>query len=400
SVHAVRHRRNESHPPLNAANPSNYYRPGHARRAGSRGAVDARLGDAGAGVDEVAVDEVGGEDLELVAEALGEDLGDEEAGVAVDPAGDRLDAEHRVVGLRRHRVLHPVVPPPEEDPPVGHRRLLAEELDVALELGLRQVGVDPVVLEVAGAPQRLAGLGRRRLARLPHADEPPREQLGDGLVEHRLVLRDQVLAELLHQVLVELRRVLVAELGAHLEDHHLRLRLAEEPLHVGEHDVDGVGGEHAVADAALLLDPHVDDARPRGELLVHRQRLALRERPRHERDADLVRRRVVRPGPHHLVHPHLLRPELRHPLLPVGRPVLAARERLAAGRQPRRQRLLLAGHELPAVHLRREEGAHGVQRVAAFLAGVVAIGGRRHDRSNPINKPRILIRLALTWRSL
>jgi hypothetical protein len=36
----------------------------------SRGAFDAGLGDAGAGVDEGVVDEVGGEDLQLVAEAI------------------------------------------------------------------------------------------------------------------------------------------------------------------------------------------------------------------------------------------------------------------------------------------------------------------------------------------
>nr|ACL53608.1 unknown [Zea mays]ACN33284.1 unknown [Zea mays]ACN35826.1 unknown [Zea mays]ACN36074.1 unknown [Zea mays]ACN36262.1 unknown [Zea mays] len=355
----------------------------------SRGAIDARLGDSGAGVDEVAVDEVGGEDLQLVAEALGEGLGDEEPRVAVDPLRDGPHAQHRVVGLGRHRVLHPV-----EEPPAGHRRLLPQELEVALELGLRQVRVDPVVLEVAGAPQRVPGPGRRRLAGLPDADDPPREQLRDGPVEHRLVLRDQVLAQLVGQEPVEPRRVLVPELGADLQDDQLGLGLAQEPAHVVQHHVHGVRRQDAVADPALLLHAHVDDARAHGQLLVHGHGLALREGAGHQRHADLVGGRVVRAGPHHLVHAQLVGAQLRHPPLPVRRPVLRPRERVAGGGQPRGQRPLLGGHQLPPVHLLREEGAHGFQRVAAAV-GIGGSHGWINYKGSPVPRAQ-----TWTWTSL
>lgn len=180
-------------------------------------------------------------------------------------------------------------------------------LDVALEFRRRLIGVDPVVLQVSGAPERVAGLRRRRLPRLPDADHPPRQQLGDRLLEHAVVVVDQELAELVLEVLVELGRVVVAELGADLEDYDLRGGLPEEPLDVGDDDVDGVGEEDAVADAAVLLDADVDAAGAGGELAVDGEGLALGEGAADEGDADFVGGGVVRPRPHDLVDAELLR---------------------------------------------------------------------------------------------
>ncbi|KAJ6802350.1 uncharacterized protein M6B38_194845 [Iris pallida] len=131
----------------------------------------------------------------------------------MDPLRHRPHAHHRIVSLRCHRVLDAV-----EVLPLPHRRLLAQMLHVALELGVRQVRIDPVILQMPCVPQRLPGFGCRGLPRLPHADHPPRQQLRHRLVEDRVVLVDQHVPQLLHEVLVEAGRVFVAELRADLEN--------------------------------------------------------------------------------------------------------------------------------------------------------------------------------------
>lgn len=62
----------------------------------------------------------------------------------------------------------------------------------------------------------------------------------------------------------------------------------EEFSDVGDDDVDGVGEEDAVADAAVLLDADVECARAGGELLVDGEGLALGEGAGDERDPDFV----------------------------------------------------------------------------------------------------------------
>ena len=125
----------------------------------SLGAVHASPGEAYAGVDEVPIDEVGGENLQLVAMALGNHPGDEQPREPVDPSCHRLDGERRqVVAHGRAGVLHPV-----EEPPLGHRRIVAQIPEVAIELCPGHVRVDPVIPEVPRAPQKVAGVGRRLL---------------------------------------------------------------------------------------------------------------------------------------------------------------------------------------------------------------------------------------------
>lgn len=98
-------------------------------------------------------------------------------------------------------------------------------LQVALELGTGQIRIDPIILQMPGAPKRIPSFRRRRFPRLPHANDPTRNQLRYRLVEGPIVLGDQQTPELLREVLVELGRVLVPELGPNFEDDDFGLGL-------------------------------------------------------------------------------------------------------------------------------------------------------------------------------
>ncbi|CAL9042358.1 unnamed protein product [Musa banksii] len=302
-----------------------------------------RLGHPCTRIHEILIDEVGREDLQPICEPVREGLRDEQPRERPDFVVHHLD--HRIFGLGRHGVLHPV-----EVLPRGRRRLLAQVLHVAVELGLRQVGVDPVVPEVTCAPQRAPGGGRRRVPRLPHAYDSLGQHLGHRLAEHSVVMVYQQVAELLHEVLVELRRVFVAVLGADLEDDDLRLGLGEEALDAVEDDVDAVRPEDAVADVSSLLNAHVEDAGAEDELVVDGAGLALREGAGDQRDADVVGGGVVGAGPDDLVDPEPVGAELRHPGLAVGRVEVRAREVIAGGSEEVSESLLLGADVLAVVN--------------------------------------------------
>lgn len=180
-----------------------------------------------------------------------------------------------------------------------------------------------------------------------------------------------MLAELVAQVLGELGRVVVAELGADLEDYDLRLGLLKEFFDVGDDDVDGVGKEDAVADAAVLLYADVDAAGAGGELAVDGEGLALGEGAADEGDSDFVGGRVVGPRPHDLVDAELLRVEGGHPVFPVGGAVVAAGEIAAAALLDVGEGFLLGLDVLPPLHLLRELGSHGCLSSKRFIGKVL-----------------------------
>nr|GMD05004.1 hypothetical protein Iba_chr06bCG2500 [Ipomoea batatas] len=110
----------------------------------------------------------------------------------MNPVCHRINAQHRVIRLRRGRVLHPV-----KVFPGVHRLLLAQILHVALEFLLWQVRVYPVIF--------------------------------------------QILAQLFFQVFVEIGGIIVAILGTDLQDDDLRLGLRQELLDVVDDNVNAVG---------------------------------------------------------------------------------------------------------------------------------------------------------------
>nr|GLL28413.1 unknown [Ipomoea trifida] len=111
----------------------------------------------------------------------------------MNPVCHRINAQHRVICLRRGRVLYPV-----KVFPGVHRLLLAQILHVALEFLLWQVRVYPVIF--------------------------------------------QILAQLFLQVFVEIGRIIVAVLGTNLQDDDLRLGLRQELLDVVDDNVNAGQG--------------------------------------------------------------------------------------------------------------------------------------------------------------
>lgn len=133
-----------------------------------------------------------------------------------------------------------------------------------------------------------------------------------------------MLAELALEELVELGRVVVAELGTDFENYDFRLGLLQELLHVGDDDVDGVVEEDAVADAAVFLDADVEHAGAGDELVVDGEGLALGEGAGDEGDADFVGGGIVGARPDDLVEAELVGVEGGYPVFPVGGEVVAA----------------------------------------------------------------------------
>lgn len=167
-----------------------------------------------------------------------------------------------------------------------------------------------------------------------------------------------MVAELLHEVLVELRGVLVSELRPDLEDDDLRLCLREEPLEVCQDDVDAVGFEDSVAHTAVLLDADVEDSCAGDELVVDGERLALREGARDEADPDLVCGGVVSPWPDDLVDVELLGSDAGHPVFAIGGDVIAAGELAAAGLLEIGEGFLLGGDGFATLELFRKVRPH------------------------------------------
>ena len=299
---------------------------GNSRCRSSRGLdqlqVIPRNGDANAGIHEVGLHKILREDLEAVIEALLEDLGQKYAAVAANAVGDGVNAQHGAGDLRRDGVLHAV-----EVGALVVGRLFLQVRQVALEFRVRQVGVDPVVLQVGGAPERGAWRGGRVLAGAPDEEDALGEERAERGREEVGVLGDEVVAELLDEPFVEPGRVFVAELGADLEDDELARCLGQEAFQVVDDDVHEVALEDAVADFALLLHADVHHAHADAELVVDGELLALREGAGNGGQADLVGGGVVRARPHHVAHLKIFQRQRGHPFLRVGAVIVAPRER-------------------------------------------------------------------------
>jgi len=142
-----------------------------------------------------------------------------------------------------------------------------------------------------------------------------------------------------------------------LQDDHLGLCLRQELLHVVQDHVDAVGGEDAVADATVFLDPNVKDAGTKDKLAVYGEGLALGEGASDEGDADFVGGRVVRSRPHDLVDAEFLWVQTGHPVFPVLGAVVGARV-LFTGRFQIGENFLLCLNRLSPFHLFRHLRTH------------------------------------------
>lgn len=182
----------------------------------------------------------------------------------MDPTRNRFDTQNRVVRFGSHSILHSI-----KELSRRSRRLLTQMLHITLELSRRQIGIDPIVLQLTRMPKRATRFGLGRFSRLPNTNDPPRQKLRHSLPEHVLVLVDQQLAELVLQELLELGRVVLPELGSDLEDYDLRLGLGQELLDVTDDDIDAVRCEDPMADSAIFLDSDIQDPGPSNELLVY-----------------------------------------------------------------------------------------------------------------------------------
>jgi len=171
------------------------------------------MSESSACVNEILVNEIRGEDLKPISESFGEALSDEEPGVAMNASGNRFNTENGVIRDGGNGVLDPV-----EVFARRNGRVLAQVIQIAVELGGRQIRVDPIILQKARTPERTPRFGLGRFSGLPNADNSLWQQLRHGLPENGVVLMDQMLPQLFLQVLVEFGRVLVAELGSNLQD--------------------------------------------------------------------------------------------------------------------------------------------------------------------------------------
>lgn len=286
----------------------------------SRGlSFQSRIRYSHTGIHKILINEIRREDLQPIRKPARKRLRNEKPGIPADPLRNGPNANNRVIGLRRNGILHPI-----KELPRRNGLLLTQMLHVTLKLGTRQIRIDPIILQIPGTPKRTPGFRGWHLPRLPHADDPTREQLRDRLVESPIVLVDQQIPELLHQVLVELGRVLVPELGPNFEDDDFGLGFGYEFFHVVDDHVDAVGFEASMADPTVLLDPNVQDPGTCNELFVDGAGLALCKRAGDESDPDPVRGGVVRARPDDLVKVEPLRVEAGYPVLAVGRAVLGS----------------------------------------------------------------------------
>lgn len=305
------------------------------------------MSESSACVNEILVNEIRGEDLKPISESFGEALSDEEPGVAMNASGNRFNTENGVIRDGGNGVLDPV-----EVFARRNGRVLAQVIQIAVELGGRQIRVDPIILQKARTPERTPRFGLGRFSGLPNADNSLWQQLRHGLPENGVVLMDQMLPQLFLQVLVEFGRVLVAELGSNLQHYDFGLRVGKELLDVVEDEVNAVGEEDTVADAAVFLDADVEDAGAEGELAVDGEGLALGEGASEERDANFVGCGVVGAGPDDLVDAEFLRVEMGHPVFSVLGTVVGARVVFSAAFQIG-QTLLLCLDCLSSLHLFR-----------------------------------------------
>lgn len=158
---------------------------------------------------------------------------------------------------------------------------------------------------------------------------------------------------------VEVRRVGVAELGADLKDEDFRGGFGEEAFDGVENDVDGVGDEDAVADAAVLVDADVEDASAAAELAVDGGGLALSEWARDEGDADFVGGGVVSARKEDVADVDFGWVERGHPGFVVGWVVVGARELVAGGLEKVGEDFFLGVYGFAALELFGDLGAHG-----------------------------------------
>lgn len=66
------------------------------------------MGESSAGVNEITVNKIRGENLKPIREAFSEALSDEESSVAMNASSNGFDAENGIVGHRRNGVLNPI----------------------------------------------------------------------------------------------------------------------------------------------------------------------------------------------------------------------------------------------------------------------------------------------------
>ncbi|KAG0486749.1 hypothetical protein HPP92_008844 [Vanilla planifolia] len=231
----------------------------------------------------------------------------------MDPPGDRLHAYHRVIGLRRRGVLHPVEYFLSAAGGWSPRcfMLLSNLVlgrSVSIQLSCRYPALQ------SGPPW--PGCGALR-----------------GF-QTQMIWRGRISATVREKTVSSGERggqrggrrgrtrssgIVVAKLGADLEEDELGGVVVEEAAELGEDVVDEVGGEDSVADTAVLLDADVEDADANGELGVDGAGLALGEGAGDERDADAVGGGVVGPGPHDVGEAELIeRTEGGHPTGTVG----------------------------------------------------------------------------------
>ncbi len=187
--------------------------------------------------------------------------------------------------MRRGHVLHSVEIVPRV---VGC--LLREVRQIGVELGEGEISVNPVIFQIRRTPERTSWRWRWRLVGLPYAEESLGKQFLESFVKRTLVLRNEILPELLHKPLIEVRRIIPLKLRSDLEDDELRGGLTEELLHVVQHFVYHVARENAMADFPILLDTDIENASSDHQLLVDQEFLTPRERPADERDADPIGR--------------------------------------------------------------------------------------------------------------
>ncbi|KAL1309070.1 hypothetical protein AAHE18_17G152800 [Arachis hypogaea] len=133
------------------------------------------MSESNACINKVVINEIRGKDLKSVSIALGEALSDEEPSIAMNAACDGLHTQNGVMCDGGCSVLHLV-----EKFPGRNGWLQAEMLQVAIELGGRQIRVDPIILEKARTLEGASRLGLRRFSGLPNTYDPLWQQLRDG----------------------------------------------------------------------------------------------------------------------------------------------------------------------------------------------------------------------------
>lgn len=316
-------------------------------------AFNPGLCKADTGIDEIVVDEICREYLQPVGATLCEALCDEQSSISMDSSSHRFNAYYGVIWLRCDRVLYPVEEFPRRD-----RLLLAQMLQIAVEFGRWQVRVDPIVLQMSSVPERGPWFRTRGLVRFPHTYDPLWQEFGNCFVEHMIILMNQEFPEVILQVFLEICRIFVAEFGSNLENYNLGLCLGQELLDIIDDNIYTVCREDPMADETVLVNSNIQQSGTFDKLLVDRQRLTLRKRPRDQRNPDLVRRRIVCSGPYNLVYMNFLRTETGHPVLPISRTVIASRVRLAATNMKLAKGLLLRLDCLSPLHLLREQRPH------------------------------------------